>query len=78
MLLRSAISKRTPFAGIGSKNFQRPSSGRYRFTEDRKFEIVDLNWADTGRPIAPIAPSGPDAGASAARRNCCETQRAVA
>jgi len=41
--------ERTVLAGLGSEHFQRLSSGRYRFTEDGKFDIVDLNTADSVR-----------------------------
>ena len=41
--------ERAVLAGLGSEHFQRLSSGRYRFTEDGKFDIVDLNSADAIR-----------------------------
>lgn len=41
--------ERATLAGLGSEHFQRLSSGRYRFTEDGRFDIVDLNTADSVR-----------------------------
>ena len=34
---------------IGSEHFQRLSSDRYRFSEDGKFDVIDLNYADQTR-----------------------------
>lgn len=34
---------------IGSEHFQRLSSDRYRFSEDGKFDVIDLNFADQTR-----------------------------
>lgn len=41
--------ERTRLAGLGSDHFQRLSSGRYRFTEDGEFMVVDLTTADAVR-----------------------------
>lgn len=41
--------ERATLAGLGSEHFRRLSSGRYRFTEDGRFDIVDLNTADSVR-----------------------------
>ena len=41
--------ERAVLAGLGSEHFERLSSGRYRFTEDGAFHVVDLNSADTIR-----------------------------
>ena len=41
--------ERATLAGLGSEHFQRLSSGRYRFTDDGRFDIVDLNTADSVR-----------------------------
>ena len=41
--------ERATLAGLGSEHFERLSSGRYRFTEDGKFDVVDLNAADAVR-----------------------------
>ena len=41
--------ERAVLAGLGSEHFQHLSSRRYRFTEDGKFDIVDLNSADAIR-----------------------------
>ncbi len=41
--------ERATLADLGSEHFERLSSGRYRFTEDGAFEIVDLNSADAVR-----------------------------
>ena len=41
--------ERATLAGLGSEHFQRLSSGRYRFSDDGKFDIVDLNTADSVR-----------------------------
>ena len=41
--------ERAVLAGLGSEHFERLSSGRYRFTEDGAFHVIDLNSADTIR-----------------------------
>jgi exonuclease SbcC len=41
--------ERARLADLGSEHFQRLSFGRYRFTEDGKFDIVDLAAADAVR-----------------------------
>ena len=41
--------ERAVLAGLGSEHFERLSSGRYRFTEDGNFHIVDLTSADAIR-----------------------------
>lgn len=41
--------ERAALADLGSEHFERLSSGRYRFTGDGAFEIVDLNSADAVR-----------------------------
>ena len=41
--------ERTRLAGLGSEHFERLSSGRYRFSEDGKFEILDLTAAEAVR-----------------------------
>ncbi len=41
--------ERAALAELGSDHFQRLSSGRYRFTEDGDFRIVDLTSADSVR-----------------------------
>ncbi len=41
--------ERAVLAELGSGHFQRLSSGRYRFTEDGAFEVVDLTAADAVR-----------------------------
>lgn len=41
--------ERTRLAALGSEHFERLSSGRYRFSEDGKFAIVDLTAADAVR-----------------------------
>jgi len=41
--------ERTRLAEIGSEHFQRLSSGRYRFTDDGVFDVVDLTAADAVR-----------------------------
>ena len=41
--------ERATLAGLGSEHFQRLSSGRYRFTDDGKFGVVDLNYAEADR-----------------------------
>ncbi len=41
--------ERAILGGLGSEHFQRLSSGRYRFTEDGTFDVVDLNSADAVR-----------------------------
>lgn len=41
--------ERAQLAALGSDHFQRLSSGRYRFTEDGVFDIVDLTAADAER-----------------------------
>ena len=38
--------ERAVLAGLGSDHFERLSSGRYRFTEDGQFHVMDLNSAD--------------------------------
>ena len=40
---------RSVLAGLGSEHFERLSSGRYRFTEDGEFSVVDLNAAERER-----------------------------
>ena len=34
---------------VGSEHFQRLSSDRYRFSEDGRFDVIDLNYADQTR-----------------------------
>ena len=41
--------ERATLADLGSEHFERLSSGRYRFTEEGKFDVVDLNSADAGQ-----------------------------
>ncbi len=41
--------ERTRLAALGSEHFERMSSGRYRFSEDGKFEIIDLTAAEAVR-----------------------------
>lgn len=41
--------ERAVLAGLGSEHFERLSSGRYRFTEDGEFSVVDLNAAESVR-----------------------------
>ncbi len=41
--------ERAGLAELGSDHFQRLSSGRYRFTDDGSFEVVDLTSADSVR-----------------------------
>ncbi len=41
--------ERARLAGLGSEHFERLSSGRYRFTEDGEFHVVDLNAAEAIR-----------------------------
>ncbi|MDH3498604.1 MAG: SMC family ATPase [Acidimicrobiia bacterium] len=41
--------ERASLAELGSDHFQRLSSGRYRFTDDGTFEVVDLTAADAVR-----------------------------
>ena len=41
--------ERAALAGLGSEHFERLSSGRYRFTEDGKFDVMDLNAAESVR-----------------------------
>ena len=41
--------ERATLAGLGSEHFERLSSRRYRFTEDGKFDVVDLNSAEATR-----------------------------
>ena len=41
--------ERAVLAGLGSEHFERLSSGRYRFTEDGEFSVVDLNAAEAVR-----------------------------
>ena len=41
--------ERAVLAGLGSEHFERLSSARYRFTDDGKFDIVDLGSADAVR-----------------------------
>lgn len=41
--------ERTLLADLGSEHFQRLSSGRYRFTDDGDFHVVDLTAADAIR-----------------------------
>jgi DNA repair protein SbcC/Rad50 len=41
--------ERARLADLGSDHFQRLSAGRYRFTEDGAFEVVDLTAADAVR-----------------------------
>ncbi|MCY4371853.1 MAG: SMC family ATPase [bacterium] len=41
--------ERATLADLGSEHFERLSSRRYRFTEDGKFDVVDLNSADAVR-----------------------------
>ena len=41
--------ERTRLAALGSEHFERLSSGRYRFSEDGKFEILDLTAAEAVR-----------------------------
>lgn len=40
---------RSVLAGLGSEHFERLSSGRYRFTENGEFSVVDLNAAEWER-----------------------------
>ena len=41
--------ERSVLADLGSEHFERLSSGRYRFTEEGDFHVVDLNSADAVR-----------------------------
>jgi exonuclease SbcC len=41
--------ERTRLAALGSEHFERLSSGRYRFSEDGRFDIVDLTAAEAVR-----------------------------
>ena len=41
--------ERARLADLGSEHFQRMSAGRYRFTDDGKFNVVDLTAADAVR-----------------------------
>jgi len=41
--------ERAILAGLGSEHFERLSSERYQFTEDGKFDVIDLNYADAVR-----------------------------
>ena len=41
--------ERAALADLGSEHFERLSSGRYRFTEDGKFDVMDLNAAEAVR-----------------------------
>ena len=41
--------ERALLSGLGSEHFERLSSGRYRFTEDGKFDVMDLNAAESVR-----------------------------
>ncbi len=47
--------ERSRLAELGSDHFMRLSSGRYRFTEDGKFDIVDLTAADAVRKAASLS-----------------------
>lgn len=42
-------TERMILSEIGSMYFQRLSSDRYRFSEDGKFDVIDLNYADQTR-----------------------------
>ena len=41
--------ERAALADLGSEHFERLSSGRYRFAEDGKFDVMDLNAAEAVR-----------------------------
>lgn len=41
--------ERAALADLGSEHFERLSSGRYRFTEDGRFDVMDLNAAESVR-----------------------------
>jgi exonuclease SbcC len=41
--------ERSRLAALGSEHFERLSSGRYRFSENGKFDILDLTAADAER-----------------------------
>jgi exonuclease SbcC len=47
--------ERARLADLGSDHFQRLSSGRYRFTEDGSFSIVDLTAADAVRKASSLS-----------------------
>jgi len=47
--------ERTRLAALGSEHFLRLSSGRYAFTEDGEFSIVDLTSADAVRKAASLS-----------------------
>ena len=47
--------ERARLADLGSEHFQRLSSGRYRFTEDGSFAIVDLTAADAVRKASSLS-----------------------
>ncbi len=47
--------ERARLADLGSDHFQRLSSGRYRFTEDGTFSIVDLTAADAVRKASSLS-----------------------
>ncbi len=47
--------ERTRLGHLGSEHFQRLSSGRYRFTDDGTFAIVDLTAADAVRKSASLS-----------------------
>ena len=42
-------AKRMELSELGSEHFERLSSGRYRFSEDGKFDVIDLTLADAAR-----------------------------
>lgn len=42
-------AKRMELSELGSEHFERLSSGRYRFSEDGKFDVIDLTLADATR-----------------------------
>ncbi|MEX2446808.1 MAG: SbcC/MukB-like Walker B domain-containing protein, partial [Dehalococcoidia bacterium] len=46
---------RAALAEIGSERFEHLSGGRYRFTDDGTFSIVDLTAAEAARPAATLS-----------------------
>lgn len=47
--------ERTALAAIGSERFEHLSGGRYRFTEDGRFAVVDLAAAEAARPAETLS-----------------------
>ena len=47
--------ERTALAEIGSERFEHLSGGRYRFTDDGTFAVVDMNAAETSRPAETLS-----------------------